>query len=96
MRINYYQFPEDIDPHTMWLNGAEGLGGTGTPGEPDAVCTEADPIINGISVREAKRLLKQFGGRAWTEHVDRSGGCFEVTEINLKGNNSRFKYNRHL
>ena len=41
-------------------------------------------------------LLKQYGGSAWTEHCERDGGCFEVTEIKLKGNNSRFRYNHHL
>ena len=44
----------------------------------------------------AKKMLKEYGGVAWTEHIERDGGCFEVTEIKLKGNNSRFKYNRHL
>lgn len=29
-------------------------------------------------------------------YVEREGGCFEVTEIKLTGNNSRFKYNHHL
>ena len=50
----------------------------------------------GISVTYAKKLLKEKGGRAWTEHIDRDGGCFEVTQIQLKGNNSKFKYNHHL
>ena len=31
-----------------------------------------------------------------TEHIERDGGVFEVTDITLNGNNSRFKYNRHL
>jgi len=51
---------------------------------------------SGISVTTAKKLLKEKGGVAWTEHIDRDGGCFEVTDITLKGNNSKFKYNRHL
>lgn len=33
---------------------------------------------------------------AWTEHYERDGTLFEVTEIHLTGNNSRFKYNHHL
>jgi hypothetical protein len=41
-------------------------------------------------------MMKQYGGAGWTEHIDRDGGCFEVTEIKLQGNNSRFKYNCHL
>jgi hypothetical protein len=53
-------------------------------------------LICGCSVTTAKKLLREFGGRAWTEHCDRSGGCFEVTPIKLGKNNSRFKYNHHL
>ena len=41
-------------------------------------------------------MLKTKGGSAWTEHYDRDGGLFEVTKIELTGNNSRFKYNVHL
>lgn len=50
----------------------------------------------GISVTHAKQLLRERGGKAWTEHCERDGGVFEVTPIKLGGNNSRFKYNRHL
>lgn len=49
-----------------------------------------------VSISTAKKLLKEQGGEAWTEHYDRDGGLFEVTPINLMGNNSRFKYNHHL
>lgn len=51
---------------------------------------------SGISVTRAKQLLKEKGGVAWTSHIDRDGGCFETSEIKLKGNNSKFKYNKHL
>ena len=37
----------------------------------------------GISVKEAKRNLKEKGGFAWTDHYDRDGGLFEVTKIEL-------------
>lgn len=50
----------------------------------------------GISITTAKQLLKEKGGCAWTEHIDRDGCCFETSEIKLKGNNSRVKYNYHL
>lgn len=43
-----------------------------------------------------KNLLKTYGGYAWTEHYDRDGGFFETSDITLGGNNSQFKYNRHL
>jgi len=52
-----------------------------------------------VSIREAKKLLKENGGYAWTEHYDRDGGMFESTPIVL-GNNSKIAYNvtynRHL
>lgn len=50
----------------------------------------------GISITYAKKLLREKGGYAWTEHCERDGSCFETSEIKLKGNNSRFKYNHHL
>ena len=49
-----------------------------------------------VQLQLQKKLLKQYGGIAWTDHIDRDGGLFEVTEIKLKGNNSKFRYNRHL
>lgn len=49
-----------------------------------------------VSVSLAKKLLKEKGGKAWTEHYERDGGLFEVTHIALKGNNSKFAYNHHL
>ena len=48
------------------------------------------------SITCAKNLIKQYGGKAWTEHYDRDGGLIEITNINLKGNNSKFKYSYHL
>ena len=66
---------------------------------PDERRDELDYIETTIyagSVTNAKRLLKLYGGSAYTEHCERDGGLFEVTEITLKGNNSRFKYNHHL
>lgn len=49
-----------------------------------------------VSIKAAKKLLKAYGGRAWTEHYERDGTMFEVTPINLTGNNSTHKYNHHL
>ena len=57
---------------------------------------DVDDTISGISITRAKQLLKEFGGSAWTCHIDRDGGCFETSEIKLKGNNGKFKYNVHL
>ena len=59
-------------------------------------CTEAGHEVGGISITRAKELLAEFGGRAYTRHIDRDGGCFEVMLIAPKKNNSRHNYNRHL
>lgn len=112
MRLNYYEFPEGVDPHTRYLNGASNKGGhcdlgcvncrgctvcEGGWSECEHYhCDEAETLVMGCSVTTAKKLLRQFGGTAWTEHCDRSGGCFEVTPIKPGQNNSRFKYNHHL
>ena len=80
MRLNYYEFPETVKPDILADHG----------------CTLKDRTLGGVSVTTAKKLLKMYGGSAWTEHIDRNGGCFEVTEIKLTGNNSRFRYNHHL
>ncbi len=55
-----------------------------------------DDTLGGISITRAKQLLRRYGGSAWTEHCERDGGVFEVSEITLTGNNSQFTYNRHL
>lgn len=52
--------------------------------------------ISGCSITTAKKLLRKYGGEAWTEHFDRDGSFFESSPIYLKGNNSNIKYNRHL
>ena len=48
------------------------------------ICTEAEDTVEGCSVTEAKRLLRKFGGSAWTNHCERAGSVFEVTDITLK------------
>jgi len=58
-------------------------------------CSPDDNTIS-CSVSFAKQMMRKHGGTAWTEHIDRDGSCFEVTEVKLTGNNSRFKYNHHL
>lgn len=111
-RINYYEFPKGVDPHTRYTNGAMHLSGECALNIENClgcgICkygwsecehfkaTDAEYQVGGITVTEAKRLLKAFGGIAWTNHCERDGGCFETTAITLKGNNSKFKYNHHL
>lgn len=50
----------------------------------------------GISISEAKKLLKERGGYASTFHIDRDGCVFETTPIKLNRNNSVHHYNKHL
>lgn len=57
---------------------------------------EVEEIVSIISLSTAKKFLKLYGGKAWARHIDRDGGCFEVTNITVKGNNSKFKYSQHL
>ena len=80
MRLNYYEFPEGTASEILKEND----------------CSSDDRVLGGVSITTAKKLLKEHGGAAWTEHCDRDGTCFEVTPITLTGNNSRFKYNHHL
>lgn len=103
MRINYYRFPEDTDEKTLLEHGCAIKMKSGEEKYVDSIPEEkrdlvdyVDRTIGGISVTRAKQLLKQYGGTGWTEHIDRDGSCFEVTNIELKGNNSKFKYNHHL
>lgn len=110
-RINYYEFPETVPAHTRYLNGAGLLVSHCHLEKPSCLgCKEADHWsecthlicdvaefeIQGIKVSAAKKLLKEYGGKAYTLHCERDGGVFEVTDITLQGNNSKFKYNHHL
>ena len=63
---------------------------------PHFIPNDVENVMGGISVTRAKQLLRQFGGSAWTDHFERNGGFIETTPIELTGNNSKFKYNRHL
>lgn len=103
MRINYYRFPEDTDEKTLLEHGCAIKMKSGIETYAESIPEEKRPLVDyvddtigGISVTTAKKYIKQFGGVAWTEHIDRNGSVFEVTEITLGGNNSKHKYNRHL
>lgn len=104
MRLNYYEFPADAPVSEMIAAGCEGIredGRTVHWWQTEEITDWTDirvagRVLEGIKISKAKNLLKQFGGAAWTEHCERDGGCFEVTEIKISGNNSRFRYNRHL
>jgi hypothetical protein len=57
-------------------------------------CPKED--AGGYSVTQVKQFIRKFGGGGYTLHIDRDGGVFETSTIELTGNNSKFKYNRHL
>lgn len=82
MRLHYWQPDEKFNPDEI---------------QDPCVreCVIKDGKVN-TGLKDAKKLLKLYGGRAWTEHYERDGSMFEVTEIELTGDNSTHKYNRHL
>ena len=102
MRLHYYRFDPDTAEDVRLENGcplilkscSEKYGITRMADIPKDKMPLVDCVgdtISGLSVTHAKQLLKKYGGSAWTEHCERDGTVFEVTEIN-----SRFKYNHHL
>lgn len=102
MRLSYYRFPDGTPESVLLENGCGVVLTNGEMIYPDSIPEEKRSLVDCIehtvscSVSFAKQMMKKYGGAGWTEHIDRDGGCFEVTEIRLQGNNSRFKYNRHL
>lgn len=102
MRLSYYRFPDDTPESVLLENGCGVVLKSGEEIYPDSIPEDKRPIVDHIDhtvyckVSFAKQILKTYGGAAWTEHIERDGGCFEVIPISLGGNNSRFKYNHHL
>lgn len=80
MRINYYKFPENISNDVL----------------KEYELRDGEYTLDGMSVSEVKKLIKKYGGVGYTMHCERDGTLFETTPITLNGNNSKFKYNRHL
>ena len=102
MRLTYYRFPEGTADDILVQNGCAIVLKNGGTIYKDFIPEDKRDLIEYIedtifcTVSAAKKLIRQYGGTAWTEHIDRYGSCFEVTPIVLEGNNSRFKYNHHL
>lgn len=82
MRLHYYQPPQDLQAPFSDIETELDI----EPGQD----------IGGLRLTTVKTLIKRYGGSGYTTHCERDGGVFEVTDITLKGNNSRFKYNRHI
>lgn len=103
MRLSFYRFPDDAPEDVRVSAGCEIVlknGGT-THAEriPDEHRDEVDNVgfvAGPWNISAIKSYIKQYGGSGFTEHYERDGSLFEVTEIRLSGNNSRFKYNHHL
>lgn len=101
MRITHYQFPETMSIREVALATKRVLEGQEDITEvPEDV---SDEILErnfsydvDTTVSMAKKMMKLFGGSAYTQHIDRDGGVFEVTPVTLTGNNSKHKYNHHL
>jgi len=102
MRLTYYRFPDDTKEEILLANGCAVVLKDGNEIYPEIIPDDKRYLVDHIdhsincSISFAKKMMKQYGGCGWTEHCDRDGGCFEVTEITLSGNNSHFKYNHHL
>lgn len=103
MRINHYRFPEDTPSEDKLKEGCAVVLKNGCRIHADTIPEDKadlvdyiDDTLSGITVTQAKSLLRKYGGAAVTEHIDRDGCLFETTPILLKGNNSRHRYNRHL
>ena len=101
MRITYYEFPEAMSireialVHKQVIEGRKDI--RSVPADiPDEVLARNFSDRVDCSVTMAKKLMKAYGGRAYTQHFDRDGSLFECTPVLLKGNNSTHKYNRHL
>ena len=97
MRIIYYVFPDDTPIRECFQAWKE------VTGDPRDASKVSDEILakgfkreQSCSITTAKKLLRKCGGTAFTQHFERDGGLFETTPINLKGNNSKFTYNKHL
>ena len=99
MRITYYRFPQEMTARERilaWRKTADPT--TGEPPEDmdEEKLARAFPRTQECSVSLAKKLLRKYGGEAFTQHFDRNGGLFETSPICLKGNNTKFHYNQHL
>ena len=110
MRIHYYMFPNDADYAVRIKEGCQIIQAHCDIGRHCYEChldnsnyscehfhiDELDCTIGGISITSVKNLIKKYGGIGFTEHCERDGSVFDVTDITLGKNNSRFKYNHHL
>lgn len=103
MRLHYYVFDKSVPETVLLQEGCAVVLQSGSKVYVNSIPEDKRPLvayiercIGGLTVTAVKRLMKQYGGVGWTEHIDRDGCVFETTPITLNGNNSKFKYNQHL
>lgn len=102
MRLSYYRFPDGTPESVLLENGCGIILKDGSKVYANSIPEDKRPLVDHIddtvlcSISWAKKMIKESGGSGFTEHYERDGSLFEVSEIKLSGNNSRFKYNHHL
>lgn len=103
MRLSFYRFPDNSKEEDRLAAGCEIFLKNGGTVHADTIPIEHRDEVDSVgfitgpwNINVIKSYMKKFGGSGYTEHYERDGSLFEVTEIELKGNNSKFKYSRHL
>ena len=90
MRITYYSLPQTLSARDQYrILKEEGYCNKSEP--PQDMTDEEILKVMGINhmckLREAKRMLKKYGGFAHTEWWDRDGSFQDSTDIDLDGRN---------
>lgn len=90
MRITYYSLPQTLSAREQYrILKEEGYCNKSEP--PQDMTDEEILKVMGIyhmcKLREAKRMLKKYGGFAHTEWWDRDGSFQDSTDIDLDGRN---------
>ena len=99
MRLTYYVLPDTLTAREQYeILKKEGFTQLGDPppGMDDEQILSVLGCYHRCTVSTAKAMIRKYGGHGFTEHIDRDGTLFETTPIRLDGNNSKFRYNRHL
>lgn len=87
LKINFYRFPEEKTPRERALICKQVIENKKIAEIPTYISEEYlnrnFPRDVQCSLPMAKKLLKNFGGYAYTEHIDRDGGLVNKTPILL-------------
>lgn len=90
MRVTYYTLPQELTAREQYkILKAEGF--CDRPEPPQDLTDEEILNCMGIyhmcKLKEAKRMLKKYGGVAHTEWFDRDGSFQDSMDISLNGTN---------